>query len=135
MTGDERLVGDRLVTDELFVPTDPLRTLYARKIVAYQQMNFGPVDDSWRPAAEQRERDRLVQLEADLARHAVLLEQHPGDTIPRAFLLEHQPHDADDTARYLVCRGCPPVYDSYDADEPAQWPCGPWQLVNERTAT
>jgi hypothetical protein len=111
--------------------------LRVRKVAGYEQIavDADPLDpDARRAAADQSRRTQAARLDAQLAEHDELLLLHPAEGIARAFLLEHQPHEVEAYAwRELVCRGCPEVYQNDGDTEPAAWPCGPWQLVNERT--
>lgn len=111
--------------------------LRVRKVAGYAQIavDADPLDpDARRAAADQSRREQGARLDAQLAEHAELLRLHPADGIPRAILLEHQPHEVEAYSwRELVCRGCPEVYQNDGDTEPTEWPCGPWQLVNERT--
>lgn len=131
----QRFVGDRLDDRELFIP-GPWPALHVRKVVGYLQIGIDthPYSDDQRAQTAAWKYERQAVIDANLATHAELLRLHPGDTIPRAFLLAHQPHEQVDFGeRVTVCRGCPEVYDSYDSEEPAEWPCGPWRLVEART--
>lgn len=111
--------------------------LRARKISGTVQIAVDPADlrcpEDVRAAREQSNREHDARLDQQLATHAELLRLHPADDIPRAFLLEHQPHEAGYSWRELECRRCPEVCGNDGDSTPAEWPCGPWQLVNERT--
>lgn len=124
-----RIVGDRVVTDEVFIP-GPLR------------LPSPPTEEEQKAraaAAERREADRQAEMQAHATRHAELLTRHTDSPILLALLEEHGPRSARWAGQTVQeCHGCPTYwtddeYGTHSGEVHHEWPCPTWTTIAEQS--